>query len=175
MNWALEQRGLSSGQKLILLVLADCYSPFGECSPPQEYLAFVTDLSHSGLNVGLTELEGRGLLSRSPRRSGDGKNLPTTYVLHFEDDLVESSIGTSQPSHYLPAPLRSEVFARDENACVYCGEILVGSDRHVDHIIPRSRGGSDEVSNLATACKACNSSKGDRPVIEFLKARGLSS
>ena len=172
MNWALEQRGLSAGQKLVLFVLADCYSPFGECSPPQEYLAFVTDLSRSSVNRALSELEGLGLIAREPRRGDDGKAQSTTYRLLFDDELAAASVGTLEPSHHIPAHVRAEVFARDANSCLYCGCELVGSERCIDHIIPRCRGGSDDPENLATACRSCNSQKGELSVIEFLKKRG---
>lgn len=49
--------------------------------------------------------------------------------------------------------------------CIYCGH----QAEQVDHIIPRSAGGSGEPSNLAPACKSCNSSKGPRPVEYFLR------
>ena len=41
----------------------------------------------------------------------------------------------------------------------------------VDHIVPRSRGGSDRVSNLALACRNCNQRKGNQPVEEFLSKK----
>lgn len=50
--------------------------------------------------------------------------------------------------------------------CIYCGH----QAEHVDHIVPRSASGSDDRSNLAPACKSCNSSKGARPVEYFLRA-----
>ena len=51
-------------------------------------------------------------------------------------------------------------------ACAYCGAGNVPLE--IDHIHPRSKGGSDRVSNLTLACRACNQKKGNRPVKEFL-------
>ncbi len=55
---------------------------------------------------------------------------------------------------------RRAVFARDRHRCQYCG-----SERHltVDHVVPRSKGGSDTWDNLVTSCAPCNRKKGDRP------------
>ena len=39
----------------------------------------------------------------------------------------------------------------------------------IDHIVPKSKGGSDRVSNLCIACGPCNQKKGNRPLSEFLK------
>ncbi|WP_304459554.1 RNA-guided endonuclease IscB [Alicyclobacillus sendaiensis] len=50
--------------------------------------------------------------------------------------------------------------------CAYCGAENVPLE--IDHVIPRSRGGSDRVSNLVLACHRCNQAKGNRPVEEFL-------
>ncbi len=52
------------------------------------------------------------------------------------------------------------MFARDRHRCQYCG-----SERHltVDHVVPRSKGGTDTWDNLVTSCAPCNRKKGDRP------------
>jgi 5-methylcytosine-specific restriction endonuclease McrA len=50
--------------------------------------------------------------------------------------------------------------------CAYCGARNVPLT--IDHIHPKSRGGSDRVSNLALACLPCNQKKGNREVTEFL-------
>lgn len=50
-------------------------------------------------------------------------------------------------------------------ACVYCGATNLPLER--DHIIPRSRGGSDRASNLTVACRRCNQDKGDRTASEY--------
>ena len=49
--------------------------------------------------------------------------------------------------------------------CVYCGKTNVPFE--LDHIRPRSRGGSKRVSNLALACHACNQAKGNQTASEF--------
>src|SRR6266436_2728539 len=49
--------------------------------------------------------------------------------------------------------------------CAYCQQ----SSRklQVEHLIPKSRGGSDRLSNLVLACETCNQHKGDRTAKEF--------
>ncbi|TMR89346.1 RNA-guided endonuclease IscB, partial [Nonomuraea basaltis] len=54
-------------------------------------------------------------------------------------------------------------------ACAYCGNS--GVPLNIDHIHPRSRGGSDRISNLVVACIGCNQDKNARPVQEFLAGR----
>lgn len=59
--------------------------------------------------------------------------------------------------------------------CTYCGS-TVHNHKHgdwatkaaVEHIMPRSRGGSDELDNLTLACNLCNSRKGTLTGAEFL-------
>jgi 5-methylcytosine-specific restriction endonuclease McrA len=50
---------------------------------------------------------------------------------------------------------RRKAYSRDKSLCRYCGK-LVGSDFHLDHIIPKSIGGTNDSDNLATACANCN-------------------
>ena len=60
--------------------------------------------------------------------------------------------------------VRSIVMERDRYACTYCG-----SDKQLeaDHILPLSRGGSNALVNLATACRSCNLSKGSKAVEDW--------
>ena len=50
--------------------------------------------------------------------------------------------------------------------CAYCDAENVPLE--IDHIHPRSKGGSDRVSNLTLACRPCNQRKANRDVVEFL-------
>ncbi len=63
----------------------------------------------------------------------------------------------------LPLPLsRRTVMARDLYTCQYCGGQPGKHELTVDHVIPRSRGGTTIWENVVTACAACNHRKGDR-------------
>lgn len=57
---------------------------------------------------------------------------------------------------------RFRIFVRDSFRCQYCSKKFAAADLTLDHIDPRSRGGSDESDNLATSCHACNQRKGNR-------------
>lgn len=60
----------------------------------------------------------------------------------------------------IPRGLRHEVFKRDNYTCVECGARKEdGATLHVDHKIPVSKGGTDELSNLQTLCSDCNLNK----------------
>jgi hypothetical protein len=50
--------------------------------------------------------------------------------------------------------------------CAYCGD--TGGPFHLDHVVPRSRGGQDHPRNIVRACQACNLAKGDRLPSEWL-------
>ncbi len=57
------------------------------------------------------------------------------------------------------APLsRRAVFARDHHRCQYCGS---GAE-NLDHVMPRSRGGTHTWDNVVASCRACNARKEDR-------------
>lgn len=55
---------------------------------------------------------------------------------------------------------RRAVLARDDYTCQYCGRSSQGMT--VDHVIPRSRGGTSGWENIVAACGPCNRKKGDR-------------
>jgi 5-methylcytosine-specific restriction endonuclease McrA len=68
-------------------------------------------------------------------------------------------------SRYVRVPYRRQipltrraVFARDSHLCAYCA---VRADT-IDHVVPRSRGGRNEWTNVVAACARCNHRKGDR-------------
>jgi 5-methylcytosine-specific restriction endonuclease McrA len=54
-------------------------------------------------------------------------------------------------------------------SCAYCGK--QDTPLEVEHIQPKSKGGSDRVSNLAIACHACNQNKGNQDIRDFLSSK----
>lgn len=72
---------------------------------------------------------------------------------------------TLRPSSAVWSALRATVFERDDFTCVYCG--AQGVRLECDHVIPVSRGGLNDLSNLATACKNCNRAKRNKLVEEW--------
>ena len=55
---------------------------------------------------------------------------------------------------------RRNLFRRDDHRCQYCRKR--GSDLTLDHVLPRSRGGSTSWENVVACCRACNARKRDR-------------
>jgi hypothetical protein len=62
--------------------------------------------------------------------------------------------------------VRFEVFKRDSFVCQYCGEKAPDVVLEVDHITPVSDGGTNEILNLVTACRACNSGKSNKKLCD---------
>jgi 5-methylcytosine-specific restriction endonuclease McrA len=61
--------------------------------------------------------------------------------------------------------VRQYLLEKWKRNCAYCGK--TGLPLQIEHIIPRSRGGSNRVSNLTLACEKCNTAKGTRTADEF--------
>ena len=94
-------------------------------------------------------------------------------VLHEYDRVVRSpSFEFRLPSvlvlkDYVPAArkpafTRFNVFLRDEWHCQYCGSKEKTSELTFDHVIPKSRGGRTSWTNIVTACRTCNTEKGNK-------------
>lgn len=57
---------------------------------------------------------------------------------------------------------RSNLYARDNQQCQYCGKHIPLSKMSLDHVIPRSQGGGTSWENIVCSCVRCNTSKGGR-------------
>ena len=62
----------------------------------------------------------------------------------------------------VPPLSNRELFLRDGHLCMYCGQELPDHLLTRDHLMPLSRGGADDWSNVVAACRGCNHAKGAR-------------
>ncbi|MFJ9548762.1 RNA-guided endonuclease IscB [Streptomyces erythrochromogenes] len=98
--------------------------------------------------------------------------------IHVEQVAFDTAAIAASPSADArdirePAPAGSEIreflLATWKRSCAYCG--AAGVPLNIEHVRPRSRGGSDRVTNLVLACIPCNQAKGTATVDEFLADR----
>lgn len=69
---------------------------------------------------------------------------------------------------------RVRIWNRTGGYCTYCDHPLTFVDAkafHMVHKTPRSRGGTNDDSNLVPACEPCNRSKGNMTHDEFIEKR----
>lgn len=60
--------------------------------------------------------------------------------------------------------LRQQVVEMYGRTCHLCHQPILGTVS-IDHVIPRSKGGSDDIRNLRPACLACNVKRGTKPTL----------
>jgi 5-methylcytosine-specific restriction endonuclease McrA len=65
--------------------------------------------------------------------------------------------------------VREYLLEKWSRRCAYCGAADV--PLAVEHVFPKSRGGTSRISNLCLACEKCNQAKGNRPIEEFLSGK----
>ena len=68
--------------------------------------------------------------------------------------------------HQTRALSRKNILLRDRNTCQYCATVLPSGELTLDHVIPRSRGGSSTWENLVACCHTCNRRKGNQFPLE---------
>ena len=68
---------------------------------------------------------------------------------------------------YISGTLRNEVLKRARFRCELCGISADVRALEVDHIVPRTRGGTDDLDNLQALCYRCNAMKRDRDDTDF--------
>jgi 5-methylcytosine-specific restriction endonuclease McrA len=83
-------------------------------------------------------------------------------------EFITSSIVMIRGRHRIPVGhahvglTKHRLFVRDRHVCAYCGGDFHEGDLTVEHIVPVSRGGQHAWTNVVTACRSCNTRKGNR-------------
>lgn len=67
------------------------------------------------------------------------------------------------------------IYGRDAGKCVFCAKPVSYSDSTLDHVIPRAKGGTNNIWNLCIAHAACNTLKGskvpDEQLVKLIRRR----
>lgn len=66
---------------------------------------------------------------------------------------------------YIDRVIINFILERDYGICSYC----LKPGKEVDHIVPISKGGTNEINNLTTACRTCNATKSNKSLLEYLR------
>jgi len=97
-----------------------------------------------------TELRAASQCDRSKTPRQARRSVPTTPTLR-------------RTPRNIPLGLRYQVLKRDNYRCLLCGHSPATNPAiqlHIDHILPKSRGGPNHLSNLRTLCQDCNLGRG---------------
>jgi len=172
-NWScsfmpLHEAILAEGGREIMLQSHRCYFPVDERGLNELIFAFVFlySLEEAFIRIG----EGRD--SQLGIMLDQFKQWYINIMNNLEDTEDETGENPSEPVEipeldsysYIRAGKWWEVLARDKWKCLSCGRTARedGILLEVDHIIPRSKGGTDDISNLQTLCKKCNIGKSNK-------------
>jgi hypothetical protein len=98
--------------------------------------------------------------------------------VYLLDETLPSSVLTmqnrSKRAARSPKAKKSDIWAKTEGRCYYCGLQLGWSTTfNTDHVVPRIKGGSDSIKNTVPACRSCNSTKGGKDLEDFRFFRAM--
>lgn len=90
----------------------------------------------------------------------------------MDTDRLEGNddMSNAHGSRWIRPEKRLAIYIRDGFACAYCGRDLrnaPAAEVTLDHLLPRVYGGNNDATNLITACRACNSSRQEKPWIDY--------
>jgi 5-methylcytosine-specific restriction endonuclease McrA len=89
-------------------------------------------------------------------------------LVRFDTQLLENAEISGveyQQGELAGYEVREYLLEKWGRRCAYCGQSNVPLE--IEHIVPRTRGGSNRVSNLTIACHGCNGAKGERTAAEW--------
>lgn len=85
-----------------------------------------------------------------------------------DKDNIENLLSTD-PKALSKKRVRWWIYKEFDGKCGYCGDKLDFGERsfHIDHLVPKSNGGGNNITNLVASCSRCNLSKRNRTLEEY--------
>ena len=145
----------------VLSILCDYADENGVCCVSYSTLCEQSGFAKKTIITAIKNLCEAKLLEKIVTINYDKGNDTNRYILNFnfENDVKNEKViynwNKSIPNNW--DRLRKLTIQRDGNVCIYCSNET--EIPQIDHIIPLSKGGNNDLSNLAVSCKRCNSSK----------------
>lgn len=65
--------------------------------------------------------------------------------------------------------IREYVINRDGSICCYCDKVLIPETITLEHIVPDSKRGTFNTTNLTISCAECNNKRGNKPFFDYCK------
>jgi 5-methylcytosine-specific restriction enzyme A len=104
----------------------------------------------------------RDLVDHASNAKSDSPQLSKIKKITTTKTNAKPKLSKEKKTRYIPASVRVSALSRDNYKCVFCGRSSKQVPLEVDHKLPFSRGGSNDLSNLQTLCFDCNRGKGAR-------------
>ena len=135
----IEDTSLTGNYRLVMLAMADLADDFGYLSYNDEAISRFANIAEEDLST-------------------------TFYFCLQNSEHIESVM--------IRGDLYWRIMLIEQNECFYCGQSMIPyhgqpNSQTRDHMTPRSRGGSDDDSNIVQCCSGCNTMKGDRTLEEW--------
>ena len=155
MNATPSGQRLTPLDKLVLIYLADNWSTSGHLTYSIEKIAEFALVDYDTADKTIKSLEDNGAIWAIRQKMMQDE-------IRLADEIRKNK-ATSYQKRGVPKKIKAIVHSKDNYACVICKNT---EDLCVDHILPEVEGGSDDIDNLQTLCRSCNSKKGTRGVVD---------
>ena len=118
-------------------------------------------------------------------------NIPEIAVTNSKsfDNFIKKSLQLPQPHQRYPLPthyphwppewkesskdsregIKNQLYQQQDRKCNGCLREMYFDIMQIDHIVPKSKGGNDDIENLQLLCSTCNATKGSLPMEQFLQ------
>ena len=128
------------------------FDPFCGCATT---LVAADDLHRSWVGIDISKKAAHLVVQRIEERQGLFRD-----IIHREDMPQRTDMG--KLLSYRSAAIRKQLYGSQEGQCAACDITFPYEVLEVDHIIARSKGGTDHPDNLQLLCPSCNRIKGNR-------------